>query len=83
MLKEGQDGKKDPRRLRWELIILGMMYAGYAALMLCRNTLIASSTAFIADPSLGFDKAKYGRLMSWRMETSVGPSSCTPGLAPT
>ena len=59
-----QAGGKDPRRFRWEMIIMGAMYVGYAAFMLCRNTLIYSSAAMIRDSTLVFDVVIYGRLMS-------------------
>ncbi|MBW2734873.1 MAG: MFS transporter [Deltaproteobacteria bacterium] len=55
----------DQRRMRWGLITLASMYVGYAAFLLCRNTLVASSAALIADPALDIDKVAYGRLMSY------------------
>ncbi len=67
----------DPRRTRWELVILGAMCIGYAAMMLCRNTLIASSAAMIRDPSLGLDKARYGRLMSWHSAGAIAGKLAT------
>ncbi len=67
----------DSRRFRCELLILGVMCAGYAALMLCRNTLIASSAAMIRDPSLGIDKAAYGRLMSWHSAGAIAGKLAT------
>ncbi len=59
------------KRLRWEFITLASMYAGYAALMLCRTTLIASSAALISDPTVGIDIAAYGRLMGWHTAGGV------------
>lgn len=59
------DTPPDPaRQRRWELLVLASMYLGYVAFMLCRNTLQAASPAMIADPTLGLDKEKFGRLMS-------------------
>lgn len=58
-------------RTRWKLTILLTMYAGYVGLMLCRNTLIAASPAMIADPTLGFDKATYGQVMSWHSAGAI------------
>jgi sugar phosphate permease len=52
------------RRTQWEFKILATMYLGYAAFMLCRNTLIAVSPAMIQYPTLGLDKAGFGKLMS-------------------
>lgn len=60
---EGPSTAEDSRR-RWELVILATMYVGYAAFMLCRNAVVASQAALVQDPSLGIDKAQYGRLMS-------------------
>lgn len=68
------------KRLHWELITALMMFAGYAALMLCRTTLIAASPTMILDPKLGLDKAKYGRLMSWHsvsVPTSSAAAACS------
>jgi sugar phosphate permease len=72
-----QTSGHDPRRSRWELVILGAMCVGYAGLMLCRNTLIASSAAMIRDPSVGLDKAAYGRLMSWHSAGAIAGKLAT------
>ena len=61
----------DPGRARWELATLATMYVCYAAFMLCRNTVVAASPAMIQDPSLGLDKEKFGRLMSWHSLGSI------------
>ncbi len=55
----------------WQLYILGAMYLGYAAFMLCRNTLIASSAEMIQDPSLDLDKESFGYLMSWHSAGAI------------
>ena len=47
------------------------MYVGYAAFMLCRNTLGAASPAMLEDPTLAMDKASYGRLMSWHSAGAI------------
>ena len=57
-------GTDEDSRRRWEITILATMYVGYAAFMLCRNAVVASQAALVQDPSLGIDKAQYGRLMS-------------------
>ncbi|MEM8945339.1 MAG: MFS transporter [Planctomycetota bacterium] len=64
-------GDIEPQRKRWGLTILLTMYAGYMALMLCRNTLIAASPAMIEDPTLGFDKETYGQVMSWHSAGAI------------
>ncbi len=59
------------RRTRWELIILGCMYLGYVAFMVCRNTAIVASPEMIADPALGMDEESYGRLMAFHSAGGV------------
>ena len=56
-------------RQRWEIIVLAMMYVGYAALMLCRNTLITASATMTREGFL--NKATYGRLMSLHSAGSI------------
>ena len=41
------------------------MYVGYAAFMLCRNTLGAASPLMMEDAALAMGKPEYGRLLSW------------------
>ena len=53
------------------MTILLTMYVGYAAFMLCRNTLGAASPAMMDDPALAMDKAEYGRLMSWHSAGAI------------
>lgn len=60
-----------PSRAAWQRRILVSMYLGYAALMVCRNTLQTSSAAMIQDPALGLDKAAYGQLMSWHSAGAI------------
>ncbi len=59
------------RFVRWQFTVLGAMYVGYAAFMLCRNTLIASSAALMDDPSLNMDKESFGHLMSWHSAGAI------------
>ncbi len=47
------------------------MYLGYAAFMLCRNTLISCSAEMMLDPSLEMDKESFGRLMSWHSAGAI------------
>jgi OPA family sugar phosphate sensor protein UhpC-like MFS transporter len=62
----------EARRARWELVILGTMYVGYAAFMLCRLTLVATSPAMLRDPMLTLDKRSYGKLMGWSSAGAIG-----------
>ncbi|NNE00105.1 MAG: MFS transporter [Pirellulaceae bacterium] len=61
----------DDPRARWQIKILLTMYVGYAAFMLCRNTLGAASPAMIADPALGMNKESFGHLMSWHSAGAI------------
>jgi OPA family sugar phosphate sensor protein UhpC-like MFS transporter len=47
------------------------MYIGYAALMLCRNTLVACSVQIVEDPTLGIDKESFGHLMAWHSAGAI------------
>ena len=58
-------------RYKWQITMLLTMYVGYAAFMLCRNTLGAASTAMIEDPDLAMNTASYGRLMSWHSAGAI------------
>lgn len=56
----------DPgRRLRWELIILACMYAGYMAFILCRTAIYVVSPAMVGDPALGLTKTMFGAILGW------------------
>lgn len=66
------DGKgQTPSFLRWQITILIAMYVGYAAFMVCRNTLISSSAAMMEDPSLDLNKESFGHLMSWHSAGAI------------
>ena len=57
--------------VRFQLLVLISMYIGYAALMLCRNTLAACSVQMIQDPVLNLDEASYGHLMAWHSAGAI------------
>ena len=59
------------RFLQFQVLVLISMYIGYAAFMLCRNTLIACSVEIIQDPALGIDKESFGHLMSWHSAGAI------------
>lgn len=59
------------RRVRMQITILLTMYVGYAAFMLCRNTLVAASAEMIQDPALDLDKESFGQLMSWHSAGAI------------
>ncbi|QDT13912.1 MFS transporter [Planctomycetes bacterium K23_9] len=69
----------DPRA-KWQITILLTMYIGYAAFMLCRNTLGAASPAMMEDPTIAMDKASFGRLMSWHSAGAIAGKLVT-GIA--
>lgn len=68
-------GPAEPSRVgaffRWQLTLLVVMYLGYAAFMLCRNTLISTSPELIQDPNLNLDKESFGHLMSWHSAGAI------------
>jgi len=53
------------RRFKWEMIVLANMYLGYAALYMCRATIIISGPAMLADPALGLTKTTWGAIVGW------------------
>lgn len=55
----------DPRRARWELLILAGMYAGYMAFILCRTAIQAGASGLLADPATGLNKASFGEILAW------------------
>lgn len=57
--------------VRFQLLVLISMYIGYAALMLCRNTLAACSVQMMQDPALNIDEASYGHLMAWHSAGAI------------
>src|SRR6478752_2853431 len=59
------DGGPSQSRLRWELIILGCMYAGYMAFILCRTAIYVASPAMVEDPALGLTKTMFGAILGW------------------
>ena len=56
--------RQDPR-FRWEMIVLGCMYIGYAALYMCRKTVEISGPAMLDDPMLGLTKIAWGAILGW------------------
>ena len=59
------------RFAQWQVLVLTAMYIGYAAFMLCRNTLIACSAEMTTDPSLAMNTEDFGRLMSWHSAGAI------------
>ncbi|UPT74807.1 MAG: MFS transporter [Elusimicrobiota bacterium] len=53
------------RRLRWELIVLACMYAGYMGFILCRTAIYVASPAMVGDPALGLTKTAFGAILGW------------------
>lgn len=51
--------------LRWEIIIVGSMCLGYAALMLCRTTVGIAGPAMLLDDELNLDKTAFGAILGW------------------
>ncbi len=53
------------RRLKWELVILGCMYAGYMGFILSRTAIYVASPAMVGDPALGLTKTMFGAVLGW------------------
>ncbi|MBI5247405.1 MAG: MFS transporter [Elusimicrobia bacterium] len=53
------------RRLRWEFVTLGCMYAGYMGFILCRTAIYVGSPAMVDDPALGLTKTMFGAVLGW------------------
>ncbi len=53
------------RRFKWEMIVLAGMYLGYAALILCRSTVVNAGPSILDDPSLGITKTAWGDVLGW------------------
>jgi sugar phosphate permease len=53
------------RRLRWEVLVLACMYAGYMGFILCRTAIYAASPAMVEDPALGLSKTIFGAVLGW------------------
>jgi len=56
--------RQDPR-FRWEMIVLGCMYIGYAALFMCLKVVVISGPAMLDDPTLGLTKTSWGAILGW------------------
>ena len=60
-----EDQGASGRRLWWEMLVLGCMYAGYMGFILCRTAIYAASPAMVEDPALGLSKAMFGAVLGW------------------
>ena len=56
--------RSDPR-FRWQMLVLACMYFGYAALYMCRATVVISGPAMLDDPGLGLNKTAWGAIIGW------------------
>ena len=60
-----EDQGASGRRLWWEMLVLGCMYAGYMGFILCRTAIYAASPAMVGDPALGLSKTMFGAVLGW------------------
>lgn len=65
MITRVLDHIRKDRRFKWETIVLSSMYLGYAALYMCRATVIISGPAMLEDPTLGLTKTAWGAIVGW------------------
>ena len=56
--------RSDPR-FQSEMLVLASMYLGYAALYMCRATIVISGPALLDDPRLGLNKTAWGAIIGW------------------
>ncbi|SVE51571.1 uncharacterized protein METZ01_LOCUS504425, partial [marine metagenome] len=56
---------KCDRKFFWEIILLVCMYGAYAALNICRTTVVISSPAMLDDQELGLNKTMWGSILGW------------------
>ncbi len=56
--------RTDPR-FQGQVLVLSCMYLGYAALYMCRATVVISGPAMLDDPGLGLNKAAWGAIIGW------------------
>ena len=56
--------KSDPD-YSWGIVTLISIYGAYAALNICRTTVIISSPAMFDDPELGLSKTMWGAILGW------------------
>ena len=56
--------KSDPS-YSWGIVTLISIYGAYAALNICRTTVIISSPAMLDDPELGLNKTMWGAILGW------------------
>ena len=56
---------KSDQQFFWEMVLLISMYGAYAALNICRTTVVISSPAMLDDPELGLNKTMWGAILGW------------------
>ena len=59
------DRFRQDQRFRWEMLVLVCMYLGYAALYMCRATVVISGPSMLDDPALGLNKTAWGAIIGW------------------
>ncbi|MCH7702489.1 MAG: MFS transporter, partial [Planctomycetes bacterium] len=47
------------------MLVLACMYLGYAALYMCRASVVISGPAMLDDPGLGLSKSAWGAMLGW------------------
>jgi OPA family sugar phosphate sensor protein UhpC-like MFS transporter len=56
--------KRNPQ-LFWQIVTLASMYFGYAALYMCRATVVIAGPAMLDDPVLDLTKTTWGAIIGW------------------
>ena len=53
------------KRTQWEIIILGCMYVGYMAFILCRTAIQVCGPGMLEYSELGLTKTTFGQILGW------------------
>ena len=65
MLEDVVSRLRNDRWFKWEMVVLAGMYLGYAALILCRATVVNAGPSILDDPSLGLTTTAWGAVLGW------------------
>ena len=65
MLENVVNRLHNDRRFKWEMVVLACMYLGYAALYMCRATVVNAGPSMLDDPALGLTKTAWGAVLGW------------------
>ena len=73
-------GNSANRRIRWEVIIVACMYAGYVGFMLCKSSVSLFATT-IKKGDLGLTTSDFGVIFAWGMAGALAGKLLTGMVA--